>query len=1163
MKTCYYHLPFLTVLASNLYVIGQGTEKYNQFVNVTRSSLNKCEKKFNNTWRCPTLEKALKLSELNFTHIKIFTTTENISNQITIIGVDTLRIASANKTLKTSINCNSDKKPKLSFFYSSNIYMHGLSFKSCGTNHSDDCITVNTSKIYLSSAMYLKSVTNLTVDNSIFTGSKGYGIVMVDVMNALFYKTKIEANKLMHLLNLSYGGGIILVSSSRGVSNNSNVTFTNCIFSNNRAIKDVGSNSSFKSNHDTESNVFKERIHGNGGSLSFYLWNEMLSLNLVIRNSNISESGALQGGGIYIEFGKDSENTTIYIRGCSFWRNKAALAGAFLQRNLGKSPKYGDQSIPKTVIKLCNFLENEGMLGSAIYIESTALMLSSTNITNNTGSRAINLTSSGYPNTTLLGVGVIYAFESKVYFNDTIDVSGNFNTAFALSCSYLFLQGTTIFKNNQGAKGGAISMYEKSVIFLSDMTYLHFKSNKAIVGGALYVQVPGPTIPAWFPPELNIYKCFFQFYQTTKKAFKGKVIFEDNNAKKNDGNAIFTNLLQICRESRYDNLSKVLTSWPNFNFSGISSSFISTNPIEIIVNGGDWNDIQPGMKFSVNITLLDERDQRVEAPSDIGFESEDRVYVKNSKRIVSGKRVELEIFGIENTIFNIKIKTPSGRAKPYKIMNKKLNSCGFGFSFTSMTNSCTCVNIKNQDRMISRCDGKDVYLYKNIWAYPFQKAIPTDEETTQVCPQGYCNLDCSQQNDSGDCKYNYTNQCAKSRNQSHNNFLCAECSPGYSVLLGSEECGNCSGNSAQWLALLILFGIPVLVVIILWINVDVYRWLLNSVIFYYQVVHLLFTPMQDTDVVMRAFMGAVDLSGLGVKSLGVCLYDGLNDMNKLAFNLLIPLLMIFTLVVIVILTENCPCSLPFEQVNTFRAILFVLVLAYSDITRITLDILDVVEIDKVKRVTNYAVWQYLHDEHLYYAIPAFITLIVFVIGVPFTLIAPSVAMTFEWKHCNRLIHNRFYISFIKPFFESFLSVFNNNLKCHLFFSFYLLFRLVLLLMMTFLKRDQLQLTVMTSFCFMMFLIFSVVRPYRNDIYNYFDIFILFNLTVIGFLSNGKLKLSLWNHKSIYVDWAIMALLWVPLMTWMVLLIILYWGAIQNRCFRIWVPFRDKCANIDE
>ena len=92
--------------------------------------------------------------------------------------------------------------------------------------------------------------------------------------------------------------------------------------------------------------------------------------------------------------------------------------------------------------------------------------------------------------------------------------------------------------------------------------------------------------------------------------------------------------------------------------------------------------------------------------------------------------------------------------------------------------------------------------------------------------------------------------------------------------------------------------------------------------------------------VMKAFMGAVELRGLGVKSLGVCVHDRFNDMNKLAFNFSIPLLMIVTLIVIVILTEKCPCSLPFEQVNTFRAILFVLVLAYSDITRITLDILN-------------------------------------------------------------------------------------------------------------------------------------------------------------------------------------------------------------------------------
>ena len=302
MKTCNYHLSFLTVLVTTLYVKGQGTEKYNQFVNVARSSSTNCEQ-LNNTWKCPNLEKALNLSELSFTHIKIFTTSEKISKRIPIIGVDTLTITSAHKASKTLVKCSSDlnKMPKLSFINSSNIYMYGLSFESCGTNHSDDYIIVNTSKIDLSSAIYLKNVTNLTVNNSAFTGSRGYGVVMVDVMNALFYKTKVEANILMQLLNLSYGGGIIFVSSSIGLSNN-NVTFTNCIFSKNCAIGDIESISTVKSNHDTK--YFKERIHGNGGSLSFYFWNEKVSLNLAIRNSAINESRALQGGGIYIEFDK-------------------------------------------------------------------------------------------------------------------------------------------------------------------------------------------------------------------------------------------------------------------------------------------------------------------------------------------------------------------------------------------------------------------------------------------------------------------------------------------------------------------------------------------------------------------------------------------------------------------------------------------------------------------------------------------------------------------------------------------------------------------------------------------------------------------------------------------------------------------------------------------
>ena len=246
------------------------------------------------------------------------------------------------------------------------------------------------------------------------------------------------------------------------------------------------------------------------------------------------------------------------------------------------------------------------------------------------------------------------------------------------------------------------------------------------------------------------------------------------------------------------------------------------------------------------------------------------------------------------------------------------------------------------------------------------------------------------------------------------------------------------------------------------------------------------------------------------------------------FNYWIPLPMILTLMLIIIIAEKCSCTLPCEQVNTFRAILFVLVIPYQAIIRITLGILKRVEINGVYRVANFAVFHYMGGNHLYYAIPA-IFILTFVVVLPFSLVIPNL-------FCTRY---RLYLSFITPLLEGFLSVFKNNLVCHLFCGFYFFFRLILLLVSTFFERGQLQLTLMASFCFMMFLLFAKVRPYRNDIYNNFDMVILFTLTVIGFLSNGKLRLSMWDSFDVIVNRTIMVLLWVPVVIWLIALIVLY------------------------
>ena len=324
-----------------------------------------------------------------------------------------------------------------------------------------------------------------------------------------------------------------------------------------------------------------------------------------------------------------------------------------------------------------------------------------------------------------MGLGALYSFQSHVVINGTAEtpsrISGNLNTGFVLDYSYLYVLGKVIFENNQGSKGGAISIYEESAIYLFDSTSLHFVGNKANKGGALYVYFTGPSIPIWTSPELNVYKCFFRFDKTTsRKRFNGSVSFNDNEALENNGDAIFANLLQSCKEPGTTSSSQILRNWKNFNFSGNSKWFITTDPVEITVNSTQWKNIQPGLEFSANIKLADEMGHNVDAAIEITFEPEDKVFIKYNKNrmIVTNNTVELVILGNQNTHFNVTIRTPQGRALLLKIVNNSIKDCAFAFSYISRAMPCDCLNMKNQDRMISRCIGKDVYLCKQYGHIP-------------------------------------------------------------------------------------------------------------------------------------------------------------------------------------------------------------------------------------------------------------------------------------------------------------------------------------------------------------------------------------------------------------------------------------------------------------
>ena len=320
-------------------------------------------------------------------------------------------------------------------------------------------------------------------------------------------------------------------------------------------------------------------------------------------------------------------------------------------------------------------------------------------------------------------------------------------------------------------------------------------------------------------------------------------------------------------------------------------------------------------------------------------------------------------------------------------------------------------------------------------------------------------------------------------------------------------------------------------------------------------------PAQKIDIIMKVIMEWIDFRGFGVERAAFCLIDALNDLDKLMINYTIPFFMIVTLGLVILFVKYCSCchseqenvnrnaqinhtwacTLSLGQAKTFRAILFILVLAYSAVTRITLSILKPVEIDGKKRVGNFAVIEFKHGKHFAYTIVASIISVLFVLGVPVLLIIPTALTACGLKSFK--IENQ--SNFIKRTLENLYGVYKGNIWCHLFSSYYFFFRLFLLIMNTFCKPDQFQLTAMAFLCFVMVLMFVKVKPYGNDYYNYFDMFVLVDLTVVAFLCNGKLQVPVPNYRKI-LDYVYNVLLWLPLIVWIIVLCVKYRQMINEK-----------------
>ena len=362
---------------------------------------------------------------------------------------------------------------------------------------------------------------------------------------------------------------------------------------------------------------------------------------------------------------------------------------------------------------------------------------------------------------------------------------------------------------------------------------------------------------------------------------------------------------------------------------------------------------------------------------------------------------------------------------------------------------------------------------------------------TGDCPFGYC----------VDEEVTFTindidAQCAHDRS----GVLCGGCAEGFSIKLGSNECGQCSN---RYLSLLLVFGIAgvVLVIFLILLNLTVTIGTINGLIFYANIVKILEPILFETDriPVLSQFISWINLDF----GINVCFYDGMTPSHKIWWQFAFPIYIWIIIGIITIAVKKMTNHRFFEPitryfihlklVNVFATLLF---LSYTKLIQTLVNIFNrtTVECDGEAK----SVWYY--DGTLDYAKGDHLPMFLFGIGfscvviIPYTLflfalplVEKGVAQLLEKCQC----FGRLWLK-IKPLTDAYASPFKDS--CRFWVGFLIVIRLVVSLVYATQTDDTYVIyIVFTIILFTLMFSVSLEGPYTNRYLNILEHWFLVNL----------------------------------------------------------------------
>ena len=917
--------------------------------------------------------------------------------------------------------------------------------------------------------------------------------------------------------------------------------------------------------------------HNNKMTLqSSYFSNNYISVN--------DSGGAAMAMGIGPYFSNMSANNNITVIGTTFSSNSGHYAGGVL---IYCNALHPDKSIES--YNYVHFIEsrwenNSGTASPAVYIEpnyksqyystfTTKTTFQNCLFSDNTIQKYYDPAKAPY--TFREDVGVFVIAKLTVHFKGYNTFHNNSGTAlYMISGSAFFKRGAvTEFKSNTGTTGGAIGLVGYSNIQYNNDTKFLFTNNSAsFVGGAIY---DSTTV------LLTSHSCFLQ-YRNDKNEYYGTnatFIFNDNWSSTGIANSIFLNTIRPCQLACVTQSGDIPEPTELFNNQSCIGIFKIDN-VEIASGGSLFNinqsiplSIVPGRTYSLPLTLLDDMGQDVTnrtifQPS---LSSGSNIKVSSGFEFVADNKIQFT--GKPGETSNLTLKIPGTNTGAS--IGIELASCPPGYIIDDDSSSCVCSASQNNNSLTYRgivgcIENKGVaisgywvgYILSNENEKPNQMNL-----YTTGCPLGFCQY-FDNKAGNGKIKHHYSLAESASREEmdkvvctlNRHGTMCSQCKEGYSVYFHSNtnKCGENHHCSIGFVFYLLseLLPITVLFFIIVYFDISLTTGLAYNFFFMIQLMHHMavsvngavdFNPAIIHNIYIVIY-NMFNLDFFDIDELSFCLWKGASTLDIISIKYVSFIYAILLILGFVYLFRHCTCGPKGKRCcrNTFsysvvQGLTAFLVISYFQCSHISFLLLDRSSPHGIEGhlLKPLVFWdgslKYLSPDHLLYAIPALISLIIFIIPFPLILTFDGLLLKVESKLAIRFAFIRRLMPWtaihykLKPLLDSFQGPFKDQYR--FFAGLYFFYRFLILALLVIASSIHHYYFLLAVALVVFLVIQAMAQPFQEKSHNVCALLVFTNMTLINaFTMRIYYLVSNYGYtaETVTMQWIQTGLIYVPL-----------------------------------